>query len=111
MTSALVKFCSSFTCGGRNQKTCDSLHCSISKACPRTWVELWSLFFPDAVCMGFQGQEVAPCLHFPAHSLDAACLDSGPWFFRVWLSTVNLRRSALDDADYVFVLAESGVGV
>lgn len=74
-------------------------------------MELWSLFFPAAVCVGFQGQKVAPCLHFPARSLDAARLDSGPWFFGVWLSTVNLRPSAPDDADYVFVLAESGVGV
>lgn len=84
---------------------------AVSKACPRTWVELCSLLFPAAVCVGLQGQEVAPCLHFPVCSLDAACLDSGPWFLGVWLSTMDLRPSAWDDADYIFVLGESGVPV
>lgn len=57
-------------------------------------MELCSLFFPAAVCVGLQGQEVAPCLHFPACSLDAACLDSGPWFFGVWLSTESEALSS-----------------
>lgn len=65
---------------------------------------------PAAMCVGLQGRRQPPCLHFPAHSLDAVFLDPGPWCFGVWLSTVDLGPSALDDANYIFVLEES-VGV